>query len=262
MLTRILIIAALVVGLLLAWDFVAGFFAPPSQRAEVAKELMTQAADRLVEEVGKERLAVLELLGDHESEVSNLLYETLKLRDSAVVFGELIKGKKLNEDGSPAAEEVRRFAADDGVRYMLSGRVESYAHEGLDVNVAVKLVLTDTENGTEKYHNTFGEHKKAGWLENVRHFVGSLPWLLRLVGWLLLVALLPLLLQPLLQSGVEAESNVINAFMLGGMTLVGGLLAWLALGYGASMLVEIIVLLVAVAVSGTYYYVVLDRLAH
>lgn len=261
MLTRILILVAVVVAILLLWDFIASVFMPPSARADVAKTLMEEAAEEIIEARDKGRLVVVELRGDHNDEVTKLLYDALVHRDSAAVSGEVFKIKDLDSDWPPSEFRIEQLGEDRGAFYVLLGEVDKYAQEGPNIEVEISLDLMEAEDSERFFGKTYEQRREANILESARFAVGSLPWLLRLAGWILVAALLPLGLLPLLRLGLEKESNIANALMLGGVTLTGGLLAWFAVGYGAAVLFEIAILLAAVALSGIYNYWVLDRLA-
>ena len=260
-LVRILILALAVAGILLMWDFLASMLSPPSARAGIAEALMEEVAADLVTRAGSERLVLLELEGDHDSEVTGLLYDALIKRDSAAVAGDYVKASDFPSPPPVPAEQLEYLAERQNARYALVGRIEKYAQEGPNVEVAIDVSLVDTRVGEASFERSYEESREAGILEGARYAVGTLPWFARLLGWIVVTALLPVLLLPLLRMGIEEESNLINAFLLGGLTLVSGLLAWFAVGYGAALLFEIITLVCSVFLSGIYYYWILDRLA-
>jgi hypothetical protein len=69
------------------------------------------------------------------------------------------------------------------------------------------------------------------------------PWPARLITWLLVALLLPLVATPLVSRGLEKQSNAVNLLMLLGLTSVAGVTAFAMVGFqldtiwGASLLV-------------------------
>jgi len=261
MLLRILIIVAVVVVVVLAWDFLSQMIMPPSARGEIAANLVEGAAETIIERADGARFAILELEGDHEMKITRMLYDAAIEKDSAAVSGEIISKSDLGNSYPPSSMTMSNIGDDRRIQYLLIGDVEKYSQDGPNAEVEISLTLLDVESGDTEFHRDFEDRRKAGFLDSARYSIGSLNILMRLAGWCLVVALLPLVLLPLLRRGLEEESNVFNAFMLGGLTLAAGILAWLAVGYAMPILLEILILVAAVALAGIYNYWVLDRLA-
>ena len=123
MLLRILIIAAVVAVIVLAWDFLAQMIMPPSARGEIAAELLKEAAEDFIEEADGARFSILELDGDHDLEITKMLYNAVMEKDSAAVSGEIIRQSDLGDNYPPSGMTLSNIGDDRRIGYLLAGAV-------------------------------------------------------------------------------------------------------------------------------------------
>jgi hypothetical protein len=90
--------------------------------------------------------------------------------------------------------------------------------------------------------------------------VQSYPWPARVVSWLALAALLPIVFIAFTRRGLERESNAINLCMLLGLTLVAALAAYAMMGFQLHSGWSATLLVGAVGAALAYNWVVLAKM--
>jgi len=86
----------------------------------------------------------------------------------------------------------------------------------------------------------------------MRDAAQSFPWFQRLLGWLVVVLLLPVFTISFISAMVRKSSNRTNAFVLGVYTLADAVLAWLLVGGIMNSWFPVSVFIVAVATALLY----------
>lgn len=86
----------------------------------------------------------------------------------------------------------------------------------------------------------------------------ALAW--RLLGWVLLMLLVPLVLSPLLTRRLKRESNAINGVTLVGLTLATAFALWVALAFSTSLWSALCVAVLGLGVGGVYHFLIVDFL--
>ncbi len=90
--------------------------------------------------------------------------------------------------------------------------------------------------------------------------IQTYPWPSRLVGWIALVVLLPLVVAPVVSRGLARQSNGVNLLMLLGTTLVSGLAAYAMLGFRVDTELAAALLVGGSAVALAYNWSILAKL--
>ena len=90
--------------------------------------------------------------------------------------------------------------------------------------------------------------------------VDTIAWPARMVGWLAIVVLLPLLAAPLVMRGLAKQSNTVNLAMLLGLTALPAVVVYAMLDFRLDTMLSAVLLLLAVGGALAYNWVVLSKL--
>jgi len=86
------------------------------------------------------------------------------------------------------------------------------------------------------------------------------PWPSRLLSWLIVALVMPLLLAPLAQRGLDRQSNALNLLMLLGLTACAGLAAFGLLGCHLDTGLAAVWLVLGITLSLLYNWLILGKL--
>jgi hypothetical protein len=261
-----------------------------ARRTELADEVAGKLAESLpLPSVGRPAIVVLPFERDPSGSVTDAVRRAIQRVDRYAVQASSLWENVLRESGfgpQPVALEQAESLAASHLpgEYLLAGRVEMLSAR-TDMDEAVLegvLVPVGSANpsgapmvevsGPQSSHaapvaatpvrtvrlraEAIHDHLAATRPAPVETY----PWPARLVVWLLVVLLLPLVVSPLASRALERESNAMNLVMLLGLTAITGVAALAMLGFRLETAWSAVLLLAGVGLALGYNWMVLSKL--
>lgn len=257
-------------------------------RADLSEELARKVAESLpVPPVGRPTLVVAPFERDPTGAVTQAVRHAIERVDRYAVqpasFLEILSREVgMHQQLSP--EEATCLALEDFPgEFLLAGRVETLSSRSDGDNAAAEIALVprgmalpaEATPGMD-LPSLIVDNAPLPWTAQPIRFTAEVrhdrtigpaakailddSWPAKLVGWLLLTAMLPLTLSPAAARGLEKQSNAINLVMLLSLTAVPGLVAFAMLGFEVQGAEAAIVLILATALALLYNWVVLSKL--
>lgn len=236
-----------------------------SQRLEVAEEAAAGLAERMPRPEGENpTLAVGRFDNDPSGEVTEAVRLAIDRLDQYAVEPATVMEnvrRELGLEEEPIAPEnigdldLDKLDSD----YLLAGRVRSIRTTGESDEAMLEAVLVSKHAPSERINLT----SEAGHGRNpsaAGDTVRSYPWPARLLSWVALVTLLPLVLAPIGCRGLERESNLVNLAMLLGLTSLAALVALAMLGFRIDTAWTAVLMAAGVVVAGAYNWAVLSKM--
>ncbi len=229
-------------------------------RQELADQLATTIAEDIRVSRGDVRQAVLLHFGNDPTDyftstLRSVIEQTgvLNLRDRTVME----KARSLLNLPQPA------YAAPDtalprarqlDVPAVLYGTIHDFEAWPDGAKIDVEVQLADVSTGRSVFSKRYQVESPVSVSADstVSSGIVRFPWLQRLLGWLLVVLLLPVFTIGFIRTMVRKASNATNAFVLGIYTLADALLAWLLIGAALTSWLLAAGLLLAVIVAFFY----------
>lgn len=279
-------------GIALALGCWVALQAKPQPLDTERRELADRAARNLAEslrppEGERPTLAVLPLERDITGQVTAAVRRAIARVDRYNVepesWWEHIR-RKLGFQSRPvtpeaAARLARKYTSAD---YLLAGQIQtlSVRHDNQEAVLdAVLMPLAQrfkSKPTVSDARNVSADPEPIGWPSGTRHVtakassepsatftagpLNSESWLERLIGWTLLLLLLPLVVAPLLIRGLEQQSNAFNLGMLLGLTGLMGTAALAITGFQIKTVGSAALVVAGVALALTYNWLVLSKL--
>jgi hypothetical protein len=259
------------VGLVLTLGWQAWMIVRPrplaldTQRRVVAEEAAARLAEQMPEpEADHPTLVVGRFVNDPSGEVTEAVrvavdrLDRYAVRPATVVENvqrELGLEPTPLDPGGIDPSSLDKLESD----YLLAGRVGSLRTTGEADEAILEAVLLSKRDPTQpiRLRAEAGRGRQSG---PPGETVRSYPWPARLLSWIALVALLPLVIAPLAFRGLERESNLVNVSMLVGLTAVAALAALAMLGFRVDTAWSAAGMIGAVAVACVYNWAVLARM--
>ncbi len=243
-----------------------------SRRLELADEVASKLAESLPRPtVGRPTLIVMPFDRDPTGSVTDAVCRAIERVDRYTVQPRSLLDNVFRQYGTPVhpitPEAAETLAIEDTpAEFMLAGRVQMLsarsdideaaiegvfipvggANETLDPTAEAVIAASSTGLPTGSLSRTvrlLAETVHDHATEEQPLPAETYPWPARLVTWLLVALLLPLVATPLISRGLEKQSNTVNLLMLLGLTTVAGVAAFAMVGFqldtawGASLLV-------------------------
>ncbi len=232
-------------------------------RREVARMVVTQISEDMPSEDGVELVVFPPLSGDRSGEVTEMVRQSFNdtgkynVIDHALVLNHL-EDKELKKSDlykpSLAAQVAQALDADG----TMSGKILSFPKPSGDkkTSLTVKMTLRD-KSGSLRFERRYRAEIKPSFfsLSYQRANLATMGGWRRFLVWAFIVLMMPILLHPLLQKLLTEESNLINLYMLLGMTAVGALAAYVAIGLRIEGFWEGFAFLLACITSAFWNYV-------
>jgi hypothetical protein len=245
---------------------------PGLMRQNLAERICAQVARDLPKMEGMPSLAVLDLAGDKEGFLSNILREKIIAAERYRILDESFFRKLMREAGRAGVpvsnlEDAIAAARQIGVDLILFGEVPEYDVTEKTGTLKVELRMAERSTGQAVFVRTYKE--EAG-----GDLVLNSYWRARIAGsskgrrifiWVVAVLLLPLATLPLIRRLTSEESNALNLVMLLGYTILDMFLALLLTGVWIPTIWTAAILVLALAGSGYYNYLVasfVERMNH
>jgi hypothetical protein len=234
---------------------------PSDLQKAVVENVCWDAAEALPPDLpGIQKIAVLRLAGrDSEGYVSRTLAECVGRSGRYDVLHEGFVAKLMRElglDDAPveALADATKAGRKMGVDGVLFGEVAEFTSDRTSASIRLNLRLASVESGEAVFAESFArrEPPDPASVAGVRQAILGSHVVKRILIWLAVAALLPLLLFPLVKRLLEEESNAVNFGLLAGLTLVDLALAFVLCGLTVSAWLPG-VLLIAAGVAGAAY---------
>ncbi len=235
-------------------------------RRELAGEMTPEMLHDLHENRGSVRnAALLHLRNDPTDYITNSLRSTIEhsgifdLRDttSAYKARSLFRMRHRTYDTLDKALERGRSLDAESVIF---GTVHAFESSPEGAVVDIEITLAETASGDTLLNKRYNRKLPASALSAVSGVrAGSAAtWLTRLLAWVLIVLLLPVVSISFIRAMVRKESNGINVSMLGIYTAFDVLLAFLLLGAAPASWVTLAVILIAGGAALFYNYKIME----
>jgi len=180
----------------------------------------------------------------------------LDLRDRT--FLEKVRGKLNLRHSVPAsADAALRVGRSRGADGVLFGTVRAFESFPGGARLDLEYRLGDAREGSVFYTGSIQRDSSKGGASGmasarVEEVARRIPWFRRLLGWVLLVLLLPVFTIAFIRAMVRKNSNATNGFVLGIYTLADAILAFLLVGAALTSWFPVLVFIAAVAVAFLY----------
>ena len=117
-----------------------------------------------------------------------------------------------------------------GVQGVVFGKINSFESDGTTASLDADVCLADVSTGKILFEKRYNKDTTPFTALAAALGLGGLgvPWFGRLLGWILIVVLLPVFTIAFIRTMVRKQSNLSNAFVLAVYTAAGVLLACLA----------------------------------
>jgi len=178
---------------------------------------------------------------------------TLDLRDRT--FGEKIRNVlRLRHPAYPDVEEAIRKGKRLGAPGVLFGEIHAFESYPGGVKLDVEVVLADTANRQVVFNKRYGRDASSTVFDSeaIQDAVRAFPWFKRILGWLVIVLLLPVFTIGFIRTMVRKGSNRANAFVLSIYSIVDVLIAWMMVGAALDSWFRVVVFILAVGFAFAY----------
>jgi len=246
-------------------------------RKTVADEAVHQAVRRMPRDENVKQLLVADLPGDHTGYLKEQLRAELRssgkfevaddtlvqrvkkevlgvAKSSGLISRDLVES--IEGDGIRSLEAAIEFGERAGVDGVLFGEVTDFSASDKGSRVDMMLRIVDVKGKRAIFGDNIGNEVKPGPTSpsyvRARIIGSSKGW--RLLTWVLVVLLLPLVLSHFLTLLLERESNAANVMALIGLTVIDLLLAFALLGFYVASIAAAGVLIFALLLSLGYNY--------
>ena len=227
-------------------------------------EAADEAVNAIVEDLRQNRgnvgpVVLLHFAGDPSDYFSIRLRSTLEQRGVLDLqqpsFIENVRSlATLRESAIISPESALAWAKTRGASGVLFGRLVKFESTPSEAIIDVEYTLADVTSGETIHSGRYSNGSSASELLSTEptSLVRSLPCLERVLGWLVIVLLLPVFTIGFIRTMVAQRSNGVNGFVLALYTLADAILAYLLVGAALAGLLSIFCILVAVAVALAY----------
>jgi len=176
----------------------------------------------------------------------------LELQDTTVTY----KARNLLYLRHPAyatADEAVAKGRARGSQSVLYGVIHAFESFPGGSKIDVEVHLTDLATGQPVFTKRYGvETPTSAATAAVQEVAQAFPWFQRLLGWLIIVLLLPVFTIAFIRTMVSKGSNGSNAFVLSVYTLADALLAWILVGAALNSWFPVIIFIIAVVAAFLY----------
>jgi len=237
------------------------------QKPEIGPErqkLADQLIPTIIEDIRLSRqdirqVTLLHFANDPTDYFTNKLRSVLEQRGVLDLgdrsFEEKLRGTlRIRHRSYTVIDEAIAKGRERGTEGVLYGEI--YAFEsfpgGVKLDVEVNLVnVANRQTVFAKRYNLEAPPRIFA-PEDMQKAVRSFPWFKRLLGWLIIVLLLPVFSIGFIRTMVRKESNRANAFVLFVYTIIDVLIAWLMVGAALNSWFRVVVFVLAVGVAFSY----------
>ncbi len=240
-------------------------------RRDLAEQVCGKAVDELPKMNGVPSLAVLNLAGDDQGLVTEILRARLEASGEFRLMEPGFFRKLLREFGKEEAPVSRLADAVDmarklGVDLVLFGELPEFKASADRAAIRLELRMAERATGQALFARSYSESVGSG--------PGRFSWRARMAGsakgrrifiWVAFTLLLPLLTVPLIRRIISVESNLVNLVLLVAYTAVDLALAFFLTGFWIPGIWTAVVLLLALAASALYNYVIasfIEEMSH
>lgn len=244
-----------------AWDYL-GPRKPPvgPMRQKVADQLIP----KIVEDIRKshdgiQSAALMHIDGDATDYVSNGLRNALEqsgtfdLQDRT--FMEKVRdGLRLKQPSSGSFNAIVKEGQRRGAQGVVYGSIKSFESYPGGAKLELDVHLVDVGDKKTVFEKHYTEEIKPGILNPaaVAEEVQRIHPAQRLLGWLLVILLLPVFSISFIRFMVRKQSNRSNAFTLGIYTVVDAIFAYLLLGAFLGSWFSVVLFIIAVGAAFAY----------
>lgn len=178
---------------------------------------------------------------------------TLSLRDRTVMekLRNLLHLKQSGyADQDAALSQARRLKAES----VLYGNIQTFESFPGGANIDVQVKWTEVATGQSIFDKNYTLETSSPSMIGavIQEATQAQPWFQRLLGWLILVLLLPVFTINFIRTMIRKQSNKTNAFVLTVYTVTDALLAWLLVGVAISNWWTTLIFIAAVGAALAY----------
>jgi hypothetical protein len=241
-------------------------------RRNLAQRVCAKAADELPRRNGIPSIAVLDLAGDVQGLVTNLLRDRIAATGEFHLMEEPFLRKLLREFGKDGAPITRladavATARETGVDMIVFGEIPEFAVRQDSAALKLELRMAERASGQAIFARSYFESVGGGGLASSywRARIADSSKGRRIFIWVAFTLLLPLVSFPLIRRLLSEDSNLLNLVLLLAYTIVDMLFALLLTGFWIPTVWTAGILVLALAASGYYNYriaAMVDRLSH
>jgi hypothetical protein len=241
-------------------------------RTDLAEQVCERAVDDLPKSDGVPTLAVLNLAGDDQGVVREILRDRLEASGEYRMmepgfFRKLMREFGREEDPVSRLEDAVDMARKLGVDLVVFGEIPEFKARKDEAAIRLELRMAERRTGEAVFAHSYSEKiggDRPGRSSWRAHMAASSKGR-RIFVWVAFALLLPLLTVPVIRRVVSVESNLVNLALLVGYTAVDSVLALWLTGFWIAGIGTALILLLALAVSGFYNYVIasfIEEMSH
>jgi hypothetical protein len=170
-------------------------------------------------------------------------------------FGEKLRDTlRIRHRSYTAMDEAIAKGRDRGAPGVLYGEIYAFESFPGGVKLDVEVNLANVANRQTVFGKRYNLEAPPRVFapEDMQKAVRSFPWFKRLLGWMIIVLLLPVFTIGFIRTMVRKESNRANAFVLSVYTIIDALIAWLMVGAALNSWFRVAVFIFAVGVAFFY----------
>ena len=233
----------------------------------VRQELADQAIAEVVENVRQNRgetqdVVLIHFVNDSTDYFTKQLRSVIEQHGVLILrdwtFAEKLRDKcNLEQPSCATINKAVNIARSRRAGQVLFGKLTVFESYADGANIEVEYTLADCTSGNAIYSGTYTNDVSGSMLASMvpaalEEAIKNTPWLRRILGWLIIVLLLPVFTVSFIRGMVAERSNKTNAFVLSIYTLADALLAWLLAGAAVTSGLSTLVLVLAVATAVAY----------
>ncbi|MEX0321467.1 MAG: hypothetical protein AB3N63_04870 [Puniceicoccaceae bacterium] len=257
------------IGLFVVWQFWT-FLAPhpdPLQAEELAA--VHDACDEFIQVLGEKTggapltFGMVRFQGDASGEVTAAAEAAIASQPAWTIDESPIVQRMVGDIAKAIADatsidDVLKAGQSVSLDAVILGKVREVAILPEGSTATIEFHVRDLKNGGWLLQQSITGTWKPGLIDALRT---PIPGWLRLLAWILIVAALPWITQPIIHKAVEAKSNQTSALLVGGYTLAAVILAALLMGFSLQGVGSWALFVAAVSGAGGYSWWACEQVA-
>jgi hypothetical protein len=154
----------------------------------------------------------------------------------------------------PSADEAVARGRELGTQGVLFGTIHAFESYSSGAKIDVEVNLADVSTGKNVFSKRYSLESggNSSVVAGVQETTRSFPWFQRLLGWLILVLLLPVFTLGFIRTMIRKGCNKTNFFVLSVYTVADVVLAWLLVGAVLNSWWTVLPFIFAVAAAFAY----------
>ncbi len=227
-----------------------------------------QLADKVIPEIAEDirnsrqnigRAALLHFTNDPSDYFTNALRNTIEQRGILDLHDRTFTEKLRNvlnmrHPSYPSAKEALIRGNKLGAEAVLHGTIHVFESFPEGSKIDVETHLAEVSTGKPIFSKRYSVQAPFSPPVSavLKGTLGSFPWIKRLMGFAVIMLLLPVFTISFIRAMVRKNSNKTNAFVLSVYTLADAFLAWILIGAGLTSWFPVLVFIAAVSAALLY----------